>query len=186
MISPSQPPLLAFTRALEFAAHKHTDQRRKGLRAEPYINHLAEVAHLVAEATGGEDVEAVIAGLLHDTMEDTDTSREELEKMFGPTIAAIVSEVTDDKRLTRAERKQRQIDTAPAASPKAKLVKIADKISNLRSMKVSPPANWSLSRRREYFTWAAAVVEGLRGTNATLERLFDEAYHTGLASLEEE
>lgn len=179
-------PLLEFTRALEFAAHKHTDQRRKGLRGEPYINHLSEVAHLVAEATGGDDLEAVIGGLLHDTMEDTDTSREELEKLFGPTIAAIVSEVTDDKRLTRSERKQRQIDTAPHASPKAKLVKLADKTSNLRSMLVSPPANWSLTRRREYFTWAAAVVAGLRGTNAHLERLFDEAYRAGLASLEEE
>lgn len=175
--------LVQFARALDFAAHKHTDQRRKGVRAEPYVNHLAEVARLVAEATGGRDHEAVIAALLHDTLEDTDATREELEREFGATIAGIVAEVTDDKRLTKAERKQRQIEHAPHASHKAKLVKLADKISNLRSMRTSPPADWRQVRKVEYFEWAAAVVAGLRGTSDALEAQFDEAYRTGLAEI---
>ncbi|WP_029008112.1 HD domain-containing protein [Azospirillum halopraeferens] len=175
--------LIEFTRALDFAAHKHIDQRRKGLRAEPYVNHLAEVARLVAEATGGDEPDAVIAALLHDTLEDTDATREEIEESFGPAIAAIVVEVTDDKRLPKGERKQRQIDHAPRVSRPAKLVKLADKISNLRSMAVSPPANWSQARKIEYFEWAAAVVEGLRGTSEILEAQFDEAHRRGLEDL---
>ncbi|MGQ9367141.1 HD domain-containing protein [Azospirillum sp. A39] len=175
--------LIAFTRALDFAAHKHTDQRRKGLRAEPYVNHLAEVARLVAEATDGAEPDAVIAALLHDTLEDTDATREEIAQAFGERIAAIVVEVTDDKRLPKAERKRRQVDHAPHASRPAKLVKLADKVSNLRSMAVSPPANWAQRRKVEYFEWAAAVVAGLRGTNERLEAQFDEAYESGLAEL---
>ncbi|AWK87278.1 HD domain-containing protein [Azospirillum thermophilum] len=178
--------LLDFARALDFAAHKHIDQRRKGVRAEPYVNHLSEVALMVAEATEGQDPVAVIAALLHDTLEDTDASYEEIERNFGAEVASVVAETTDDKRLRKAERKQRQIDTAPHASPRAKLVKLADKVSNLRSMAVSPPADWPLSRKVEYFEWAHAVVAGLRGTNERLEALFDRAYHDGLAALRAE
>jgi len=176
-------PLVLFATALDFAARKHTDHRRKGVRGEPYVNHLAEVACLVAEATEGQDPMAVVAALLHDTLEDTDATREELEEQFGADIASIVAEVTDDKRLTKEERKQRQVDHAPHASHRAKLVKLADKISNLRSMQVSPPADWKLERKVEYFEWAAAVVQGLRGTNPVLEAQFDAAYREGLDQL---
>ncbi|AWJ84816.1 phosphohydrolase [Azospirillum sp. TSH58] len=175
--------LLDFARALEFAAHKHIDQRRKGVRAEPYLNHLSEVAFLCAEATAGKDPVVVIAALLHDTLEDTDASYEEIEQHFGAEVAGVVAETTDDKRLRKAERKQRQIDAAPTASPRAKLVKLADKVSNLRSMAHSPPADWPLERKIEYFEWAHAVVAGLRGTDARLESLFDRAYEDGLAEL---
>jgi len=175
--------LLDFARALDFAAHKHIDQRRKGVRAEPYVNHLSEVALLVAEATEGKDAVSVIAALLHDTLEDTDASYEEIERLFGEEVVRVVAETTDDKRMSKAERKQHQIDAAPGASNRAKLVKLADKVSNLRSMAASPPADWPLSRKIEYFEWAFAVVKGLRGVNPRLEALFDRAYHDGLAEL---
>ncbi|PWC36309.1 HD domain-containing protein [Azospirillum sp. TSO35-2] len=176
-------PLLDFARALDFAAHKHIDQRRKGVRAEPYVNHLSEVALLVAEATNGQDPVVVIAALLHDTLEDTDASYEEIERLFGTEVVQVVAETTDDKRMSKAERKQHQIDAAPHASARARLVKLADKVSNLRSMAASPPADWPLTRKVEYFEWAHAVVAGLRGTDARLEQLFDRAYHDGLAEL---
>lgn len=176
--------LIQFARALDFAARKHTDQRRKGVRAEPYVNHLAEVALLVAEATGGRDAVPVLAGLLHDTIEDTDTTREELEHHFGAEVAAVVAEVTDDKRLPKAERKHRQIVEAPHKSEWARLVKLADKTSNLLSMASSPPADWTKARKRAYFDWAKAVVDGIRGTHAGLEADFDAAYEAGLRSLD--
>ena len=170
-------------RALDFAARKHAHQRRKGEDAEPYVNHLADVARLVAEATGGRDPTAVVAALLHDTIEDTGTKRSELKRAFGPGVAAIVAEVTDDKRLPKQVRKQRQVEEARHKSRRAKLIKIADKTSNLRSLLTSPPVGWSLDRQREYFEWAARVVAGCRGVNPWLERQFDAAYRAGLRKL---
>jgi (p)ppGpp synthase/HD superfamily hydrolase len=166
--------ILLITRAMEFAAHKHTDIRRKGARSEPYVNHLAEVARLLADATGGEDPAIVAAGFLHDTVEDTRTTFEELEQHFGTDVAGLVQEVTDNKKLGKAERKRLQIETAGKKSPRARLIKIADKTSNLRSILASPPTDWSAQRKREYFEWAAAVVNRCRGINAQLEELFDE------------
>lgn len=174
---------MALSRALEFAARKHSTQRRKGEAGEPYVNHLAEVARLVAEATGGKDTVAVLAALLHDAIEDTPTTREELEREFGREVADIVVEVTDDKSLPKTERKRLQVETAPHKSPRARLIKIADKTSNLRSIAGSPPVGWDLKRQREYFDWAARVVAGCRGTNATLEKWFDEAHAAGLEAL---
>lgn len=178
--------VLVLSRALMFAARKHSDQRRKGQSAEPYVNHLAEVALLVAEATQGRDVTVVAAALLHDTLEDTATSREELEREFGPEVAAVVLEVTDDKSLPKLERKRLQVEAAPGKSDRAKLVKIADKTSNLRSLLDSPPLGWDLERRREYFEWARRVVAGCRGVSPRLEAWFDEAYAAGRARLASE
>lgn len=176
--------IVAVARALDFAARKHSNQRRKGEAGEPYVNHLAEVARLVAEATEGQDTIAVLAALLHDAIEDTPTTREELEREFGREVAEIVVEVTDDKSLLKAERKRLQVETAPAKSRRAKLIKIADKTSNLRSIAKSPPLDWDIKRQREYFEWAARVVAGCRGVNPTLERWFDEAHAAGLRALE--
>jgi guanosine-3',5'-bis(diphosphate) 3'-pyrophosphohydrolase len=162
--------------ALEFAAHKHRDQRRKNLEASPYINHPIGLANILWNEGGVEKPEVIAAALLHDTIEDTDTTPEELRERFGPRIAAIVEEVTDDKTLEKIERKQLQVSHAPDLSREAKLVKLADKISNLRDMAASPPATWPLSRQREYFDWAKQVVDGLRGVHPSLEKLFDEAY----------
>ncbi|MBI1206283.1 MAG: HD domain-containing protein [Azospirillum sp.] len=178
--------LLALTLAFEFAAQKHIDQRRKGLRAEPYLNHLAEVAGLLARASGGRDPVLVIAGLLHDTVEDTATTAAELEQEFGAEVAALVLEVTDDKTLAKSERKHRQVTTAPHKSARARLIKIADKTSNLRAVALSPPEGWSVARRLDYFNWARQVVAGCRGLNPDLEAWFDQAFREGMARLGEE
>jgi guanosine-3',5'-bis(diphosphate) 3'-pyrophosphohydrolase len=173
--------IVLITRAMEFGAHKHTDQKRKGARAEPYVNHLVEVARLLADATSGEDPALGAAGLLHDTLEDTYTTFEELEREFGAEIAGLVQEVTDNKKLEKADRKRLQVETAGKKSPRARLIKIADKTSNLRSILASPPTDWSTQRKREYFDWAAQVVARCRGINAQLEELFDRAYAEGIA-----
>lgn len=167
------------TKALLFAARKHTDQRRKGERAEPYVNHLAEVAELLARHTGGSDTDLICAGLLHDTIEDTATKREELVREFGENVADIVCECTDDKSLPKAERKRLQAANAPHKSDRAKMVKMADKISNLNSILESPPPDWDLARKQEYFDWAKSVVDGCRGVNAGLESEFDNTYRRG-------
>jgi (p)ppGpp synthase/HD superfamily hydrolase len=171
--------IVRITRALDFAARKHVHHRRKGLAAEPYINHLAEVALLLAEATDGKDTELVIAGLLHDCIEDQGVTFGELAELFGADVAGLVAEVTDDKSLQKAERKRLQVAHAPHKSERARMLKIADKTSNLRSMKSSPPKHWDEQRRREYFEWARAVVAGCRGVSAFLEARFDEAYRSG-------
>ncbi|GAB4227412.1 MAG: HD domain-containing protein [Methyloligellaceae bacterium] len=163
------------TRAMRFASERHLTQRRKGAAGEPYINHLAEVADLVARATKGRDVNLVAAALLHDTVEDTETTLAELAELFNDDIAALVAEVSDDTSLPKAERKRLQVVTAPARSQRAKILKLADKTSNLRALAESPPKDWSLERRRDYLQWARDVAAGLRGVNPWLEARFDEA-----------
>lgn len=162
--------------AIAFAAHKHRDQRRKDAAASPYINHPISLANVLANEGGVDDERVLIAAILHDTIEDTETSEQELVREFGQEIASIVMEVTDDKSLPKAERKQLQIDHAASISRRAKLVKLADKISNLRDIAHSPPAGWSIDRKQQYFDWARAVVNGLRGVHPSLEHVFDEAY----------
>lgn len=159
-------------RAYQYAAVQHANQRRKGELAEPYINHLIEVADLVATATNGADPELVMAAVLHDTIEDTSAELTDLERLFGYRVAAIVNEVTDNKALPKAERKRLQIENAGLASVEAQTVKIADKISNLRSLAISPPINWKIERRKEYVEWAAKVIERCHGANQWLEAEF--------------
>ncbi len=180
------PAAIELMRALDFAARKHSDQRRKGVSGEPYVNHVAEVAYLLAEATGGEDPALVIAGLLHDTVEDTDATREEIEQVFGTDVADLVAEVSDDKGLTQTERKRRQVASAPNKSARARMLKLADKTSNLRSLVTAPPASWDLQRKRDYLAWSEEVVAGCRGVNAQLEAWFDEAAEQARAALTSE
>lgn len=163
-------------RAFDFVARKHVSQRRKGTSEEPYINHLIEVAHLLAEATDGADTVLVMAGALHDVIEDTDVTADELARVFGAEITALVLEVTDDEALSYAERKRRQVETAPHISARAKLIKLADKTSNLRSLVASPPKQWDEARRREYARWSREVAVHCFGVNAALDRAFDDAY----------
>lgn len=171
---------LLLTKALNFAAQKHIDQRRKGERAEPYINHLTEVGELLAKFTSGADPVLVAAGFLHDTIEDTKTTYEELVRAFGENVADIVRETTDDKSLPKAERKRLQIEHAAHASDAAKQVKMADKISNLRAILTSPPQDWSAERKLEYFHWAKKVVDNCRSANAGLAACFDDVYKQGV------
>jgi GTP diphosphokinase / guanosine-3',5'-bis(diphosphate) 3'-diphosphatase len=167
--------VVALARAYALAAERHAGQRRKGRAAEPYVNHLAEVAALVAEATGGRDAGLVAAAVLHDALEDTATSEAELAAAFGGRVAALVREVTDDKSLPKAERKRRQVADAPGKSAGAKMIKLADKASNLRALVASPPESWDADRRREYLRWARGVAAGLRGVSPALEAGFDDA-----------
>lgn len=167
------------SRALHFAADKHRDQRRKGAEASPYVNHLIEVAEMLARE-GVTDLSTLQAAILHDTLEDTETTPTELDAVFGVEVRRIVEEVTDDKQLSKAERKRLQIAHAPHLSPRAKLVKLADKISNLRSLVRTPPAEWSLERKQDYVVWSDQVVTaGLRGCHTALERAFDVAIAVG-------
>lgn len=175
--------LVDLARAFDFAARRHVHQRRKGEAAEPYVNHLAEVTALLAEATGGGDPVLLIGALLHDTIEDQDVTYAEIEAAFGREVAELVLEVTDDKALPKVERKRLQILHAPHKTPRGKLLKLADKISNLRSIAKAPPA-WPIQRQRDYIAWAQSVVAGLRGANPALERLFDEAADAARAAVE--
>ena len=162
--------------AAHFAAIKHKSQRRKDVDKTPYINHPLALANVLAVECDIDDVEVICGALLHDTIEDTDTSEDELVQAFGETIAQIVVEVTDDKSLPKLERKEAQVSHSPHISHRAKLVKLADKICNLRDVSSSPPIGWSVERRQEYFDWAARVVNGLRGAHPGLESLFDDVF----------
>lgn len=163
-------------KAASFAARKHRDQRRKDAEASPYINHPLELARVLSEVGGVTDVATICAALLHDTIEDTATTNEELAQEFGDEIASLVSEMTDDKTLPKVERKRLQVEHAASISIKAKRVKLADKICNLRDVATSPPVDWSLERRRQYFDWSKSVIDRLRGTDEKLEAAFDAAY----------
>jgi (p)ppGpp synthase/HD superfamily hydrolase len=166
---------VAVLKAADAAARWHVHQRRKGPPKEPYVNHLLEVAMLVAQATDGSDPDLVIAALLHDAIEDSEVPRELIAATFGEDVAAIVAEVTDDKSLPKDMRKRMQIESAPHKSVRAKLLKLADKTSNLRAIAASPPADWSVKRRIDYVDWALAVAAGLRGVNPWLEQQLDQA-----------
>lgn len=179
----SDATLLA--RAYAFAAARHADQRRKGESREPYLNHLCEVAEIVALATGGSDANLIAAAVLHDAIEDTGTTHGEIAASFNADVASLVTEVTDDKSLPKAERKRLQVATAAKKSARAKAIKLADATSNLRAIAKSPPADWTVERRREYVAWARAVAEGLRGTNPALDALFDAAAAHAEAALAE-
>jgi (p)ppGpp synthase/HD superfamily hydrolase len=169
--------------AARFAAEKHAGQKRKGLAKEPYINHLIEVAELIATASETLDTNLLMAGLLHDTIEDTDTTAQDLEERFGSDVTSLVLEATDDKSLPKETRKALQIKTAPHKSPRAQTLKLADKISNLRSLLASPPAEWSADRKRQYAEWARQVVQGFTAPNVDLKAQFDEVYAQLAASI---
>lgn len=162
-------------RAAVFAAEKHTGQYRKDAQHSPYINHPLQVAAALAVEAGIEETPVLVAALLHDTVEDTDTTPAELDAVFGPEIASIVAEMTDDKSLSKEERKEQQVLHAPHISRYAKLIKIADKICNVRDIGDKPPADWPRARRVEYLDWTERVVAGCRGVDERLERLYDEA-----------
>ena len=172
-----------FLRALSFAAEKHRNQRRKDSGQTPYINHPIAVADILLNEAGVVDEVVLMAALLHDTVEDTDTTFDELEQHFGAVVRDVVAEVTDDKSLPKAERKQLQIEHAAGLSDRAKLVKLADKISNVRDTVVAPPEGWPITRIDEYLEWGKAVVGPIRGTHAQLEGLFDKAYAQGKATV---
>jgi len=165
--------------ALNFSAQKHRRQYRKGMDASPYINHPIAVAHVLEREGEVKDQVTLIAALLHDTIEDTDATREEVAVAFGEEIADLVMEVTDDKRLEKRVRKELRVRGAPRLSSRAKKIVIADKICNIQDILESPPDQWSLDQKLEYLDWSSRVVDGCRGCNQKLERCFDDLYRRG-------
>src|SRR5215210_4700703 len=173
--------------ALKFSANKHRNQRRKGESEPPYINHPIEVCEQLVRVGKVEDINILLAAVLHDTVEDTETSAEEIAGKFGKRVSEIVMEVTDDKTLPKAERKEKQVEHAPHLSTEAKQVKLSDKISNIREIAVDPPAGWTKQRKLDYLAWGERVVgAGLRGINAGLEKLFDETVAESRRKIEAE
>lgn len=174
--------------ALNFAAKKHRDQRRRDQPRSPYINHLLEVTRLLWEVGGARDKATLAAAILHDTLEDTTATPDEIRDIFGEEVLGLVLEMTDDRSLPKQCRKRLQIEHAPRISPKAKLVKLADKISNAHDLLYSPPRRWSLARKQQYLLWTEKVVAGLRGCNPALEQRYDEILIEGrvILNLEEE
>ena len=161
-------------RAASYAAQKHRSHRRKGADADPYINHPLQVAAFLAEVGGITDVDILTAALLHDVVEDTDTTPEEIEELFGSRVRGFVMELTDDKSLSKAERKSKQVEHAPYLSNEAKQIKIADKYSNISDIVENPPHNWTEQRKAEYIKWGNEVFSGLRGVNENLDKAFEE------------
>jgi len=174
--------VVAVMKAADFAARKHATQRRKGEGAEPYLNHLIEVANLAAEASDGH-VDVVVAALLHDVVEDQGVAIDEVAALFGSAVASIVAEVTDDKSLPKQVRKDKQVSGAHLKSDEASIIKLADKTSNLLAIANSPPP-WPIDRKRAYVEWARAVVSGLPFKQAGLLAKFDEAAALAQASVE--
>jgi guanosine-3',5'-bis(diphosphate) 3'-pyrophosphohydrolase len=170
--------------ALHFSAQKHRDQRRKDVGASPYINHPIEVATVLATIGGVTDLVTLMAAVLHDTIEDTATTPEELEQRFGHEVRVAVEEMTDDKKQPKAERKRLQIEHAEVASHRCRLIKLGDKICNVRDVTHAPPAGWTVERRREYLDWTEQVVAGCRGANGALEAHYDRLLAEGRALLE--
>ncbi|VTJ51659.1 Hypothetical predicted protein [Marmota monax] len=162
--------------AADFAARKHKQQRRKDPEGTPYINHPIGVARILTHEAGITDIVVLQAALIHDTVEDTDTTLDEVEMHFGAQVRRLVEEVTDDKTLPKLERKRQQVEQAPHSSPGAKLVKLADKLYNLRDLNRCTPEGWSENRVQEYFEWAAQVVKGLQGTNQQLEEALKQLF----------
>ena len=166
-------------KAAQFAAQKHKGQIRKGRDECPYIDHLKSVAGVIAEVGGIEDPEILAAAWLHDTLEDTETTPEELEAIFGKRVRQLVEEVSDDKSLPKDERKQLQIQHAPTLSPDAVLIKLGDKISNIIDVTNTPPTHWTLERRKWYLDWAEAVIDKCPKVNIALEQHFTEVLKKG-------
>jgi (p)ppGpp synthase/HD superfamily hydrolase len=177
-VRPSTEPAVLL-QALQFSAERHRDQRRKDESASPYINHLIQVASVLANVGGVTDISVLVAAILHDTIEDTATNAVEIEARFGREVRLLVEEVTDDKRLAKAERKRLQVEHAPRLSLGAKLIKLADKICNVLDVTHTPPTNWSMERRQEYLDWTERVVAGCRGCNPALERRYDDVLRQG-------
>jgi guanosine-3',5'-bis(diphosphate) 3'-pyrophosphohydrolase len=173
-------------KAVKYSAEKHQCQRRKGASATPYINHPIAVAEMLWRIGGVRDTPVIVAAILHDTVEDTDATPQEIELLFGCEVRELVAEVTDDKSLLKEERKCLQVEHAPHLSPGAKQIKLADKIANVSDIAFAPPRDWSYERRTKYLLWSDRVVAGLRGCNAELEAYYDAVIGKARASLDAE
>ena len=171
-LSPQEQQQL--TAVIAYATEMHRGQRRKGRHGEPYINHCLRVASTLSTDGGYNDVVLLSAAILHDTIEDTPATVDDINERFGALIAKVVAEVTDDDRLPYQARRAQQSERAATLSSRAKLVRLADKIDNVRDILQRPPS-WGIERRQDYVRWASQVIAGLRGIDAVLEAIFDQA-----------
>lgn len=162
------------SKAIQFAAHKHRKQRRKDRAQTPYINHPLQVFDLLLRIGGIRDTYILVAAILHDTIEDTDTTADEIRAEFGDVVLGYVLELSDDKTLSQADRKRLQVEHAAHKSYGAKCIKMGDKISNTGELDTNPPVGWDIARRLGYVDWAEQVMVGLRGANSALEAHFDQ------------
>ncbi|ALC47149.1 Mesh1 [Drosophila busckii] len=169
-------PSKQFMKCLQYAAHKHSEQRRKDPKCTPYVNHVINVSTILAVEAGVQDEAVLMAALLHDVVEDTDATFADVEALFGSDVCNLVCQVTDDKSLEKQERKRLQIVNAAKSSSRAKLIKLADKLDNLRDLQINTPSGWTEERREQYFVWAKKVVDNLRGTNSALEQQLDDIF----------
>ncbi len=158
-------------KALDFSAFKHRYQRRKGDKNLPYINHPIKVAYIVSEIGKVEDPIIIASAVLHDVVEDTETSFDELRKEFGDRVASIVMEDTDNKSLEKSERKRLQIENAKDLSYEATIVRIADKIANIMDIVNSPPNTWAHKRKNDYLEWAESVVSKCKDYDDSVKSL---------------
>lgn len=163
----------------------HQNQRRKGRSKRPYIGHCIEVASTLVSVGKVEDVNVIVAALLHDVVEDTDITNDQIREKYGDLVAGLVAEVTDDKNLKKKQRKELQVEHAPALSPGAKLIKIADKISNVREIANDPPKKWGVSRQKKYFDWAERVVNAMGSLDPEMRLVFDKTLADSRALLDE-
>ena len=170
-------------KATHFAAEKHKSQRRRNAKGSPYINHPIAVAEILWEIGQVREIPVLVAAILHDTIEDTETRPQEIEELFGQEVLSLVQEVSDDKSKPKVERKRLQIENAPHKSRGAKLIKLGDKINNIHDITASPPASWSLQRKLDYLDWTEKVIAGVRGTNTALEDCYDKHLQEARATL---
>jgi GTP diphosphokinase / guanosine-3',5'-bis(diphosphate) 3'-diphosphatase len=181
---PDLDQLAFLLRAIKFASEKHRNQTRKD-GSTPYINHPIEVMEILASLGRVDDVDVLAAAVLHDTIEDTGTTAEELRTVFGDKVTFFVQECTDDKSLPKADRKRLQEEHAPRLSEGAKQIKMADKVSNMRDMVECPPPDWTWERRSEYLNWCWRVYSGLKGANPELEQVFERRHAESRRLLDE-
>lgn len=170
-------------KALQYASIKHKGQIRKGRDRAAYINHPIAVANTIINVGKIEDENTIIAALLHDVIEDTDTTEQDISEAFNSEIAQIVLEVSDDKHLSIEERKALQIKNAPHLSDEAKIIRVADKICNIRDVIDFPPITWNKKRKIIYLNWTRNIVDQIRNTNISLETLFDKYYTEGISKI---
>jgi GTP diphosphokinase / guanosine-3',5'-bis(diphosphate) 3'-diphosphatase len=173
-------PIALLVKAYAFSAARHNGQTRKDAAHTPYVNHPIQVAQLLSEVAGVEDPEVLMAAVLHDTVEDTGVTEAEIARDFGPRVASLVAECTDDKSLPQAERKRLQVEHASHKTNDARLIKLADKITNVSDI---IHAQWPVERKRAYLEWAAQVAVGLHGVNAALDARFDSALNEARKAL---
>jgi guanosine-3',5'-bis(diphosphate) 3'-pyrophosphohydrolase len=172
--------------AIAFAAEKHRFQKRKDTEGTPYINHPIQVALTLLEVGEETNEDLLVAAILHDTVEDTQTTPHEIVEKFGPAVLSLVLEVTDDKNLPKEERKKLQVRNASHKSELARKLKLADKICNVSDIIHHPPGNWSQERKQHYLTWAEDVLSGLAGTHLKLEQKLQELIREGRKIFESE